>query len=63
MSSDNAPETEARLRAGEERRRGHSGEGSDSVLRLIRSRRLAQFRETAADPHDSRSAEPGEEFD
>lgn len=41
-----------------ERRAGNSGEGSDSVLRLLRMRRLAQFNETAADPDADREPDP-----
>lgn len=60
MGSDNAQEDVSRARAGTDRR-GNSGEGSDSVLRLIRSRRLAQFRETATDPDNP--SEPEREND
>jgi hypothetical protein len=57
MGDDNANEASARPRGDKDRKAGNSGEGSDSVLRLIRSRRLAQFRETASDPDEQRRAE------
>lgn len=57
MGSDNAQDMGARARGDDERGAGHSGEGSDSVLRLLRSRRIAQFRETAADPDNAHEAE------